>query len=104
MLGLCCFAHAFSSCSKQGLLFVVLHGLLISMVSLVADIGSRHPGSVVVAHRLSCSKAMQNLPGPGIEPVSPALADRFFTTEPPGKPPVYVLYTSERNITLLLNR
>ena len=29
---------------------------------------------------------MGNLPGPGIEPVSPALADRFFTIEPPGKP------------------
>ena len=30
-----------------------------------------------------------NLPNPGIElasPVSPALASRFFTTEPPGKP------------------
>ena len=27
-----------------------------------------------------------DLPGPGIEPVSPVLADGFFTTEPPGKP------------------
>ena len=27
-----------------------------------------------------------DLPDPGIEPVSPAFADRFFTTEPPGKP------------------
>ena len=27
-----------------------------------------------------------NLPNPGIEPVSLALAGRFFTTEPPGKP------------------
>ena len=26
------------------------------------------------------------LPDPGTEPVSPALADGFFTTEPPGKP------------------
>ena len=26
-----------------------------------------------------------DLPDPGIEPVSPALTDRFFTTEPPGK-------------------
>ena len=26
-----------------------------------------------------------NLPDPGIEPSSPALAGRFFTTEPPGK-------------------
>ena len=25
-------------------------------------------------------------PGPGMEPVSPALAGGFFTTEPPGKP------------------
>ena len=27
-----------------------------------------------------------DLPDPGIEPASLALADRFFTTEPPGKP------------------
>ena len=27
-----------------------------------------------------------NLPDPGIEPTSPALAHGFFTTEPPGKP------------------
>ena len=27
-----------------------------------------------------------DLPDPGIESTSPALADRFFTTEPPGKP------------------
>ena len=27
-----------------------------------------------------------DLPNPGIEPLSPALAGRFFTTEPPGKP------------------
>ena len=26
------------------------------------------------------------LPDPGIEPTSPALTSRFFTTEPPGKP------------------
>ena len=28
----------------------------------------------------------QNLPDPGIEPVTPALAGGFFTTDPPGKP------------------
>ena len=27
-----------------------------------------------------------DLPNPGIEPVAPALAGSFFTTEPPGKP------------------
>ena len=29
---------------------------------------------------------MCDLPGPGLEPVSPALAGRFLTTVPPGKP------------------
>ena len=29
---------------------------------------------------------MCSLPKSGVEPVSPALAGRFFTTEPPGKP------------------
>ena len=27
-----------------------------------------------------------NIPDPGIKPASPALADGFFTTEPPGSP------------------
>ena len=27
-----------------------------------------------------------DLPNPGLEPASPALAGRLFTTEPPGKP------------------
>ena len=29
---------------------------------------------------------MRDRPGPGVEPVSPALAGGFFTTAPPGKP------------------
>ena len=32
-----------------------------------------------------------DLPDPGIKPVSPALADGFFTTEPPRKS-LYLLY------------
>ena len=28
----------------------------------------------------------EDLPDPGIEPESPALTGKFFTTEPPGKP------------------
>ena len=31
-----------------------------------------------------------DLPDSGIEPASPALAGRFFTTEPPGKPNVLI--------------
>ena len=33
--------------------------------------------SVVVVHLFSCSRSMWNLPGPGIQAVSPALAGRF---------------------------
>ena len=36
---------------------------------------------------------MWDLPGSGIEPVFPALAGGFFTTEPPGKPDHVVLVT-----------
>ena len=42
--------------------------------------------TLVVAHRVSCSKASGILlPRPGIEPVSPALEGRFLATGPPGK-------------------
>jgi len=34
-----------------------------------------------------------DIPNPGIEPASPALAGRFFTTEPPGKPPYWAYET-----------
>ena len=33
-----------------------------------------------------------DLPVPGIEPASPALAGGLFTTEPPGKPHIYITY------------
>ena len=33
--------------------------------------------------------AVGDLPHPGIEPASPALSGRFFTTGPPGKPEFY---------------
>ena len=38
-LGLRRCAWAFSTCSEQGLLFVVVHGLLIAVASLVAEHG-----------------------------------------------------------------
>ena len=39
VLGLRCCAQAFSSCGEQGLLFVVVCGLLIVVASLVAEHG-----------------------------------------------------------------
>ena len=43
-------------------------------------------GSVVVAHRLKLLRSLWDLPGPGLEPLSPALAGGFLTTAPPEKP------------------
>ena len=37
VLGLRCCAWAFSSCGNRGILFVAVHGLLIVVVSLVAE-------------------------------------------------------------------
>ena len=38
-LGLRCCVQAFSSCGKQGLLFIVVRGLLIAVASLVPEHG-----------------------------------------------------------------
>ena len=39
VLALCCCAWAFSSCGEQGLLLVVVRGLLIVVASLVSEHG-----------------------------------------------------------------
>ena len=61
--------------------------------SEVAPHGLSSYGSWSLEHRLrSCGAQayfllnMEDPTQPGIEPVSPALAGRFFTTEPSGKP------------------
>ena len=52
-LGLCCCVQAFSSCGEQGLLFIVVHGILIAVASLVAGARALSTrASVVVAHGL----------------------------------------------------
>ena len=72
-------------------------GFSLQWLLLLWSMGSRHAGfsscgSQVLEHRLrSCGtwalllRGMWDLPGPGIEPVSPALAGGFLTTVPPGK-------------------
>ena len=83
VLGLRCCTD-FSSCSKWGLLFVTVYGLLAVVGSLVAEHGLYYTGSIVVEPGLNCSKTCGISPDQEIEPVSPALAGRFFTTEPSG--------------------
>ena len=43
---------------------------------------------------------MWDLPGPGLEPVSPALAGGFLTTEPPRKPRPVNFYKFIANLNL----
>ena len=86
VLGLRFCARAFSSCGEQGPLFIAVRGPLTITASLVVE------------HRLQTRKlsncgsraqplcGMWDLPRPGLEPASPALAGRFSTTVPPGKP------------------
>ena len=79
-------ARAFSSCGKRGPLFIAVRGPLTIAAPPVA-------GHRLQTLRLSsCGswaqllRGMWDLPRPGLEPVSPALAGRFSTTAPPGKP------------------
>ena len=101
----------FSSCGEWELLFVAVWGLLTAVASLVAEHGFWGSQASVAAMRGLSSGASQapehshsscgtwarlllhmwDLPRPGIEPVSLALAGRFFTTEPPGKPCLNVI-------------
>ena len=66
-----------------------------SCLSLFNPIDCSPPGSSVhgifQARILVAISSSRDLPNPGMEPASPALASGFSTTEPPGKPP-WVLY------------
>ena len=86
VLGLRFCARAFSSCGERGPLFIAVRGPL----TVAASLGVEHR---LQTRRLSSCGARAQLlrgmwdpPRPGLEPVSPALAGRFSTTAPPGKP------------------
>ena len=90
---------------------VAVHELLIMVASLAVEhglYGTR--ASIIVAYWLSSFSSwtlefrlsscdtrawfphgMWDLSGSEIEPMSPTLTSRFFTTEPPGKPKIGVL-------------
>ena len=90
-------ARAFSSYGKWGPLFIAVRGPLTIVASLVAE--HRLQTRRLQTRRLSnCGSrapslcGMWDLPRPGLEPVSPALAGRLSTTAPPGKPENVPLY------------
>ena len=86
VLGLCFCARAFSSCSKWGPLFIAVRGPLAVAASPVAEHRLQTCRLSNCGSRAQLFCGMWDLPRPGLEPVSPALAGRFSTTAPPGKP------------------
>ena len=106
VLGLCCCARAFCSCGEWGR--ATLHcsvrashcggfsccgaHAVGAWASVVVALGLSSCGSRTLERRLSsCGAQAQllrgtwDLPGPGLEPMSPALASGFLITAPPGK-------------------
>ena len=86
VLGLRFCARAFSSCGKQGPLFIAVHGPLTIAASLVAEHRLQTCRLSNCGSQAQLLHGMWDLPRPGLEPVSPALAGRFSTTAPPEKP------------------
>ena len=89
VLGLRFRARAFSSCGKRGPLFIAVCGPLIIAASHVAEHRLQTRRLSSCGSRTQSLRDMWDLPRPGLEPVSPALAGRFSTTAPPGKPQTY---------------
>ena len=79
-------ARAFSSYGKWGPLFIAVRGPLTIAASLVAEYRLQTCRLSNCGSRAQLLRGMLDLPRPGLEPVSPALAGRLSTTAPPGKP------------------
>ena len=87
VLGLHCWARAFSSCGSGVYSLLRCAGFSLRWPLLLRSTGSRHVGFSSCGTQALLLRGMWDLPRPGLEPVSAALAGRFLTTVPPGKSP-----------------
>ena len=95
VLGLRFCVRAFSSCGKRGPLFIAMRGPLTIAASLVEEHRLQTRRLSNCGSRAQLLRGMWDLPRPGLKPASPALAGRFSTTAPPGKPyPMSFIYLS----------
>ena len=85
-------ARASSSCGKRGPIFIAVRGPLTIVASLVAEHRLQTRRLSSCGSRAQPLRGMRDPPRPGLEPVSPALAGRFSTTAPPGKPQGLILF------------
>ena len=86
VLGLRFCVRAFSSRGKREPLFITVRRPLTIAVSPVAEYRLQMRRLSNCGSRAQPLRGMWDLPGPGVEPLSPALAGRFSTSAPPGKP------------------
>ena len=91
VLGLRLCARAFSSCGERGPLFIAVCGPLTVAASLVVEHKLQMRRLSSCGSRAQLLRGMWDPPRPGLEPVSPALAGRFSTAAPPGKPRIKFL-------------
>ena len=90
VLGLRFCARAFSSCGYRGPLIAVRRLLTVAASSVAEHrLHTRRLSSC--GSRAQLLRGMWDLPRPGLEPVSPALAGGFLTTAQPGKLPLTYL-------------
>ena len=83
-------ARALSSCGKWGPLLIAVRGPPTLAASPAAEHRLQTRRLSNCGSRAPSLRGMWDLPRPGLEPVSPALAGRLSTTAPPGKPPYSV--------------
>ena len=79
-------ARAFSNCGKWGPLFIAVRGPLAIAACLVAEHRLQTRRLSNCGSRAQLLRGTRDLPRPGLEPVSPALAGGFLPTAPAGKP------------------
>ena len=84
MLGLCCCAWTFSSCSEQGLLSSCRAWASHCRDSLQST-GCRVCRFRSCGAQVLLLQGMWDLPRPGLKPVAPASTGRVLTTGPPGE-------------------
>ena len=93
-------SRAFSICGKWGPLLIAVRRPLTIAASLVAEHRLQTCRLSNCGSRAQPLRGMWDLPRPGLEPVSPALAGRFSTTAPPGKPSDLIFMISFLLLTL----
>ena len=103
VLGLRFCARAFSSCVKREPLVIAVCGPLTIAASLIAEHRFQTRRLSSCGSQAQLLRGMWDLPRPGLEPVSPALAGRSPTTAPPGKPrPCFFIHPIHNSLHLLI--